>query len=373
MKILCEYSGVDFYTTDFKQMRVSGVHPFFDLPANVLLSRSGDWSQGKLSQEECRVLFVALLHSTDHFDFHTAAIPNPHIVQRNMEKVFKTVGWYHAGNWKAVIFPKYAVNHATRDMKNISIWLESWNDIKEDWVNGQAKSVQARKKLERLALREEGLAKLLKSYTKKSEEYAWRLAAWALDAADAPDNPIPANIKEYWTNLFKLRGNSIYLASTNDLDEMVEHMEAHLPHGDIFSHAVMKHIRAILFKNKSGDFGLGIPTGTDLTNMHNNPYKIVEDDIEAHNKASIAATAPEHEPQKKDYPSLPDFLRAKAAFFLKNKKNELADKYEAAQRDAEKLDAFISVEGSKDAEDAEFIDQDTVHIIEQSREGEEDV
>lgn len=372
MKILCEYSGVDFYTRDFLNMRVSGIHPLFSLPSSSLLSRAGDWGQGKLSPEECRILFIALLHSTDHLDFHTAALPTNQTIQYHMQKVFHTVGWYHTLDMKNMILPKYAVNHATRDLKNIGLWLDSWNEIKDDWINGQTKSAQSRRKLERLAIREESLSRLIKSYSKKSEDYAWRLAAWALDASDDPEeHPISKDLKEYWTTLFKLRGNSIYLASTNDLDEMVEHMEKYLPHGDIFSHAVLKHVRALLFKNKSGDFGLGIPTGTDLTEMHNNPYKIVEDDIEIHNVDVVIASAPEEEPRKSDYPDLVSFIRAKAAFYLKNKKNELQKRLEEEQMAASKLDAFIASEGSKDAEDAMFDKTDEMNAMLQNFAGQE--
>lgn len=355
MKILCSLSGTFFYTTDFRQMKVEGIHPFFSLPLTNLVSRAGDWAQGKLSPDERKVLFIALLHSLKNMkgeklvEFRTAAMPDDKLIQHNMELLLTTVGWHSAMDTTAIPLPRYVVNHATRDLRNIRQWLITWKETKDEWKASNFKSAEAKRKLERLVLREESLSKLIKSYNKKSEEYAWLIAKWAMDAAD-----VPKELHELWTSLIKLKGNAIYLASTNDLDEMVEHMEMHLPHGDIFSHATLKHVRNLLYKNKSGDFGLGIPTGTDLEATLDSPYKFVEDQIETHNKNTVIANAPETKPEQKDYPNKLSFLRATAAYNLAKSAKDMADAFDLQQQDAAKLDALIFSEGRAISEDAEL-------------------
>lgn len=346
MKILCTLSNTYFYTTDFRNLKVEGIHPFFSLPTRTLLSRTGDWAQGKLTEDERRVLFLSLLHSMRNtkgeklVEFRTAAIPSDRTIQYSIELLIKTVGWHNAIDTTAIPLPRYVVNHATRDLRNIHDWLKVWNDTKDDWKNNNFKSAEAKRKLEKLIIREESLSKLIKSYNKKSEDYAWLIAKWSMLAGS-----VPAELQEYWTSLIKLKGHAVYLAETNDLDEMVEHMEMNLPHGSIYAHATLKHVRNLLYKNKSGDFGLGIPSGTDLEGALANPFKFVEDATETHNKNTIIASAPEKEPIISDYSSKFEYLKAKAAWGLAKSANDQIEAYQKQQDDAAKLDMMIFAEG----------------------------
>lgn len=355
MRIWCRYSGIEFTTGDFKNIKANGEHPLMLVPTRTLIARAGEWAKGALTEEETIILFVALLKSTDLVEFRTSAAADYATCQKYMEFTLRTIGWKEALGDEILKLPKFIINHSTRDLKNVHHWLATWEDIKEGWRNNYNRAQRAKHILDKLASREEALARLIKSYTKKSSDYAWMLAKWAMEAAD-----VPKQLREYWTDLFKLKGQAIYLARLVDLEEMVEHMEDNLPHGTIYAHATMKHIRDILTKNRAGDFGLGI-SGTDsLGNTIQSPFRIIEDDIELQNKMRLMQDAPTEEPKRSDYSSLVEYLKAKASWtLLQSHVNRLAELEEKAQaEDSASILDTVDTEGDTSEEEvSELLDK----------------
>lgn len=313
MKVYCKKSGTNFLAEGFShKMEIAGEHPIFSAPVKTLLNSRQNWYLGKLDERESKLLFLALMNSTGLVKFDVPAKPAASVIQSNMELLFNFIVWYNDIQLAQLKLPKFVINANTCTLSNVNTWLKVWQACRDDWKEGYASST----KRERLAQKEATLYKLIHSSLKKSDEYAGRLAAWAMDASDAP-----MNIREYWTELFKLKGLEVYNAHTASLEEMLDHMEDNLPIYDssIYANSVLTHIRKIVYRNRAGlNFGLGMPTdellSTDFEKMERDPFRIVEDEIEEQNKADIALTAPEIEPIKSAYPSLLAFLRAKAAW-----------------------------------------------------------
>lgn len=311
MLIYCRYSGIEFRTDDFKNFKVVGEHPLMSVPTAELTSKAVQWLAGSMSEDETRVLFVALLKSTGLIEFRQAATPSHATCTKFMDILIRTVNWRLLVDDSKLQLPRFVVSPSTKYLENIAHYLTSWEDAKETWRNNYNRAMGAKYKLDKLEKQEEGLARLIKSWTKRSEDYAWRLAKWALIAAD-----VPRDLHEYWTELFKLKRNDIYTAHTASLEELVEHMEDHLPHGSIYATAVMDHLRNLLRKNKLQDFGLGMEDTDEAGNTVLNPFKIVEDDIEQLNRNVIISQAPTVEPVRANYDSNVAYLKAKAAWIL---------------------------------------------------------
>lgn len=359
MKIQCRYSGEYFYTTDFRNLKAVGEHPMMHLPVHTLVSRMGDFFRGSMSEVECKVLFIAMLKATGQVDFKMNAQPEISTVYKYMESLANMLQWHEAIENRSIKLPMYSINNATKDLENINHWIGAWNDIKESWKLGYAQSISAKRALDELVRREEVLSRLIKSYTKKSTDYAWLLARWALLASKAPKE-----LHELWTKLFKLKGIEVYNGEyTNDLSELVEHMENNLHHGTIYAHEVLKHIRHLYHLNQSGDFGLGIPSGTDLDHTLQNPYTFVEEDVEKHNRALAVASAPDSEPKPEQYGNKIEYIRAKAAYRLAMSKNNTDKAFEQQQQEAAKLDDLLATDANEQAALPFTDDEDDVNDI----------
>lgn len=316
MRVYCRYSGIEFQVENFGSSKIEGIHPAFYAKQSFLLSRTTDWAAARLNEKERRILFLSLLHSTDLVEFRVTAAPNDSTVQLNMESLIRFIGWQSAVMSPRLVLPRFVISPETKTLPNVKHWLATWWDAKNEFEDGYMTQSQ----LAKLRNREVALERLIKNAAKTTEDYASLLAAWALEATNAP-----LALREYWTELFRLKSIAIYNARTVDLEELVEHMEENLEHGSIYAHEAMKHLRIILAKNKVGlNFGLGIPDEElerlDFLSLQKDPFTIVEDEIETHNKQLLIANAPSEEPTMRDFAgNRVKYLQARARWNLAQK------------------------------------------------------
>lgn len=358
MKIFCQYSGVEYTTPDFGSLQLTYVHPIFSAEPRTLLSRAGDWASGSLNEQERRLLFLALLHCTELVKFKATAVPAPHNVQANMESLLKIVGWLHGIQHPALALPSFVITPETRELQNVRHWLAAWWNARKDFEDGYHDYSELRKQRNR----ETALERLIKSSSKKTEDYIGMLSQWAFEASNTP-----LALREYWKKIICSRSTSIYAVRTVDLEEIVEHMEENLEHGSIFAADFMKHVRILLKKNKAGlNYGLGMDDDAELNykQLMQTPFQIVEGDAdtEAANRSIIISTAPESAPEARNYPSRVAFLRAKIAYEWAQRAAEASADLEAenarkaAQEDIQAADAAADAESFIESEAAEELE-----------------
>lgn len=338
MRIKCRYSSVEFVAAGFNQLKVTGEHPLMSVDMITLLSRARDWAEGKLDRIEQRVLFVALLKSTDLVEFRTAAIPEDKVIAKFMEPLIRTMGWKEKLG-DLIPLPKYVITPDTYRLTNINHWLRSWETAKQDWESKGAFWNQR----EKLRLREEALIRLIRSPTRKLSFYQGMLGRWILEASDAPEG-----IKDYWLQLLRLKDNKdIWAANKVDLEELLEHMEDNLPAGSIIADVAFKHVRRLLQINTGGlEFGIGMDDdNADLryADLRNNPYVIIPETTEEHNIQAVISAAPATEPKLEEFERKVDFIRATARWRIAQQ--FLSDRERQEQKQKE-LD--FNLEVSKD-------------------------
>lgn len=343
MKVYCQYSGIEFDVSGFGSTRLTYIHPIFAAEPKWLLSRMGSWSAQKLTADESKLLFLAILHSTDLVEFRATANPAPNIVALNMESLAKIYAWMLGINRVQMVMPKFVVSPENRKMENVRYWIESWWEGRKSFEDGYSKYLLDRK----LADKEAALERLIRNSQRTTEDYAGLLATWAMEASNAPKG-----LRDYWRELFQLKGLKVYAARAVDLQEVLDHMEENLEHGSIFAASTMKHLRTLVKKNAAGlNYGLGI-TDEDLAEIDTNPFTIVEGSVEEHNMQVIAAGAPESEPDPKAYSSRVQYLRAKAAWQLAERAREYAREFtqqtEEAVAEDEELNELLEEDGSED-------------------------
>ncbi len=350
MKVTCQYSGIEFEVTGFGGSKLVYVHPVFTANAGWLLSRIGTWAAQKYNEEESRLLFLALLHSTDLVRFEHMAIPDNTTVQLNMEQLARFVSWSCGITRPHLVLPSFVISKDTRKLNNVRYWIQAWQDARKNFEEGYRTQSQ----LSSIRNKEAALERLIRNSQRTTEDYAGLLATWAFQATN-----VPKALQDYWRELFCLKGIAVYNAKTVDIEELLEHMEEFLEHGSIYAHATMSHLRTLLKKNKAGlIYGLGI-TDADLEEITSSPFTIVEGSVEEQNMAIIAANAPQEEPQPQNYSSRVAYLRAKAAYSIAQKAKQYAKDLDTGLENVLKEDAL---DQTAIEEEAEIVEEDDLGI-----------
>lgn len=336
MKVSCRYSGIEFRAEHFN-MQVLGEHPLFLLETNRLLSLYRVWLNQindkqeaiKLGETETKLLFVALLKSTELVKFQIPARPTFITATRHMPKLAEFVAFRQTIPNVEVAFPHIAITPDTDDCIAAGTWLDRWESCKQDWMDDYRQSY-LNVKLQHL---EDLLMRFIKSPEGNQARKVSRLCEWALVASDTPKEKW-----EYWTTLFKLRGLEIFQANTSHLEYLLEYMEDNLPHGSNFSFETLRHIREIYARNSKGLlFNLGGGEDGEDNDLDpfftsDNPFKFIEDDVESINKRIAAQGAPLKEPSKIDYPNLVEYLQAKAKWLLASKEQIIRQAVEEREK-----------------------------------------
>lgn len=342
MQIYCKYSGVAFSTDQFpaiKNFTGHACHPLFYAPQATLISLTEPWLLGEFDARESRLLFLSLLNSTGMVEFNTIARPSDGIIETNMEPLLRLINWHSRVSRAQFILPRFSITPYNADLTEIYHWIESWNDIKEEWKTAYRAS-RLRAALEE---QEEVLHKLINSHTRSIQSYSSRLAEWAITATRSV-NPTANEIDQEnrWRELFSLKSaDSICAADHDDLLDLYEYMETNLDHyaSQTYAQVVMKHLRTILTVNEGGiekllgmqvegddfileDFDL------DAALAKRTKYRFIdaedraadqETSIEKHNKKVIASSAPSAKPMRHEYASTIEFLKAMSRYNIASK------------------------------------------------------
>ncbi len=273
MKLVCPYSGETYLTTFFNDDKQADPHPIFRLPTRTLLAKARKWGESKYSETESRLLFLALMNSTSAVTFQTYAYPSAQTVSAHMEGMFKMAAWWDTisggrdqrgrdqqqidlmNTTAANLFspltstsklklPSYRVSEHNWQLNNISQWLSSLYECRKEWLQPSHR----RHLQDILERREANLSKLIHSPHKRTEQYAAKLASWAMDAAD-----VPADKRDRWTQLFKLKGDEVFTVSSSELEQLKDHLETALfsidavgsGYGSQYALTALRHIREL--------------------------------------------------------------------------------------------------------------------------------
>lgn len=306
MLLICSKTAVEFTTSGFPNFKIRSEHPLFSAPYDTLLEIAKDWRQGKLSESECRVLFVALLDSTELVVWHTneagittAAQPTDITVQRYMERLLFTSNWKHSiGN--RIPLNQIAINHASCTLDNIGNWLDNWNSTQREFTS----SMHLQSMRITISAAQEKLIKLLQLNKQDSDLFLKHLSKWFMVASNAPKA-----LWDYWTDLFLMKQPEIWNASTVDLDELKEHCEHNIPMNSSYAMYAYRHICAQLQEASEGVLGAIVGSGPI--------YTIISDPVEQANLAILSEQAPPVEPLQQNYNTVVEYLKARAAWRIK--------------------------------------------------------
>ncbi len=312
MKVKCALSGVEFKAQGFGTFTTTSQHPLLsasliDLIRDILPLYYLD----RLNEPEIRVLFVAFLKHSELVDFEHHAAPSIKTIHSNMQSLVKTLDWSLS---KASTFslPRYRITRANCTLKNISQWISSWSNARENWIDKQR--MYGERTL--FIIRQEALEKLITSAYRSPEQYAGRLAKWALEASKAHPDRI-----EDWTAIFKLREPAVYSADKDEIADLLDWLESHLDAvNSTVAQTALRHIRKIAYLNDEGILhGLDDFEEEDvklhLARDQGTPYVM----LSRHERMlrMTVEQAPTSEPKLEEFPTRVAYLVAKARWDVK--------------------------------------------------------
>ena len=268
MRVICRISGMEgFSFPHFKnEQTVVDLHPIFRLSRKELLSKAKKYGYGEYDAEEEKLIFLALLHATEAVEWELPAQPDVITVHKNLEQMFKLVTWYDMVGGDHLKLPKLRVGIYNQKLENINVFITTWYEVRQEWM-----SYSSRKMLQQVLEDREAVLERLIHSPKATEDYAKRLAGWAMVAGKVHQDRV-----EEWTKIFCTKPDDHALSL--DLDELLDmrdHMITELyavtaaggGTGSIFSAKVLEHLHKLVKIREGGLLGLlgakvGGPSGT---------------------------------------------------------------------------------------------------------------
>lgn len=327
MLCICPRSGNYWRTSNFRfglTGPVTAMHPIFSASRSQLLALSDKLLEDQLEESEAKLVFLALLNSTEMVEWKAQAKISITDVMMHSEGLLRFVAWFD-NTWRVRLrLPKLVINDQTSKLKDIGNWLNTWYESKKDYQDRILSRLTLEQEWEEQEAQQQREAKVLQvinSSAQRKVQHIGVMAAWALKASKAPEALVP-----YWTELFKSRAPEIFKLRHGDLEELQDHMEAEL---DIYQsptivNAILKHCRdQVDLFNKGFDrwqeeqiFGV---------DENGRVWKIVDSDIDRlTNISSLADIVELPEPgDPSTFPTRFEWMRARAKWVLQ--KNQLLE------------------------------------------------
>lgn len=320
--ILCALSGLEFKAQHMPIYLCANesYHPIFDLSHEKLLAMYESlYIEGKLSEEENYLYYLALFRSTELLDFRNAATRTnltQSIIAHTINDLYLMVQRIHTlGIDKCrdiLCLPRFIITIETKDLSCCKDWLKLWNANYQDYCTGYKTSTA----IEKLSHLETLLERNIKTKLKDISSYAGMLADWASRAGSFPtyevanERDLAESASSYWQRIIRACASKDNIFNINqfDLEDVIEHCEDNIEHGNIQAATLMALLRSAKDKKNS----LATLGDIDLTAT----YKILkaEDGVEEANMLALILSAPKSAPVEREYPNKLAYIKAKMKY-----------------------------------------------------------
>jgi hypothetical protein len=250
-----------------------------------------------------------------------------------MEQLIHIIGKIDVITSPHFVLPHFVISPDTCSLENSYHWIQVWNQNYNDW----AENIKDHSNDQELIRRESALQKLIKTSHKKIEDYPKILAAWAVQAGDFPTfdvriSGVKQSLSDYWESIIIkcAKEETIFQVPPHDLKELIEHCEDNIVEtGSIYAMALMKYLRKGA-KMQENYLSLG---DIDLASQTLTSYRILKPNESAAdaNMQNMIDSAPKTEPDKKNYPDLISYIKAKARWNIAVNYRQLAEMEKGTQ------------------------------------------
>ena len=309
MKLYCRISGLPVLTTPaFGRLwkEYTTEHPVFKLSSKRLWqlvesSAGSDLQWLKLTGDEKRLLFLAVLNSTGLVQWHTSAKVTVSFAEQHFPRLLKFATWkLHL--LRPTKFPQLKVSAENEKLESLPAWLDECLEIQA----GELKSLTKREKEHKQALVDEKFS-LLQKQARLSKHaktrYLNKLVDWMLETAQVPDKEITVesgskkelNLRDLIRKIMLTPDDEVGHVHPDDIEYLQEYFSIKLPAGSISSFAVQERFKELedLKQKELNTFELLdmllLNTDTDASNSTD-----TEAEVGAANTADVA-------PQREQY------------------------------------------------------------------------
>lgn len=335
--VTCAISGVLFECSHFKNLRLPAnigyPHPIFAADRRFLRSLYVQHTKGLLSSTDSYLLFLAYLHSSGKIDWQHPATCNPsddstvQLIENNLRQLLSILERTEVIRHPKFKQPSFKVTYDNAALKQVPNWIKAWDSN----INNFYTYTSNQEDKDALQKVENKLTSLILSGN-DPKTYAATVSDWAARAAG-----FPTDKAESYKKLIRSCFNTTVMFNTPlaEIKEVKAFCEENIEAGSIHFHTLMSvlskglHLHVDYLGGSSLALGyniLDLPSldntisgntisATSAATMQEAREKIKEASVKADKqRATIIASAPDAEPNKDDYESLGDFLKAKLAY-----------------------------------------------------------
>jgi hypothetical protein len=317
MKAFCPISGLTYQIGDtslFKHSpKVMALHPIFTIPYASLDPIIRQWHLCKLGEIETKLLCLAIFNATTlviwdspaQFDKFTQASAT-----KNIPALIDFMSFIgdRTQEFKSRYFVKVRIseNTCTCDLSLLDSYISTWQDnISEYFTNATRARAKATQEL-----KDNLLTRLLFKHSQKPNRYIKHLARWARAACEFPTHNIPVTLSgkfatcaDYWEYCLIAMGNRdidgrIYNISRGDILDLQEWVLDHILLDNIYAFCLSELISKTL---------------EDISFFTSGNFNIVENRA-AQQEFITDKPLIVNEPQRKDYISNLEYIRALALY-----------------------------------------------------------
>ena len=259
MKLNCRISGLPvIHAAHFGRLwrEYQTEHPVFRLPTDRLWklaqsSAATDFQWRKLSGEEQKLLFLALLNQSALMHWHSPAMPSVSLVNALFPRVYQFCAWkQHL--LRPTKFPHFSVTADSASLESLGSWLEECENIRLSEFN----SLTARDKERKQAEIDEKFSLLQKQSTLSKgakTRYLNKLSAWAIEEANVPVTERTVNsltkkelsLRELVHQILLVDAEDVHKVHEDDIDYLRDFFATALPVGSISSFALQERLKEI--------------------------------------------------------------------------------------------------------------------------------
>ena len=331
MKTICQFTSLPLEVPFLSSpTRIQFYHPIFTLSLKSLLGIYANWKdepQSGSHEADTILLTVAFLKASGFVEFQTSIdISSSNLYPRllqSLESLVHTAILVAANqaNTDAEI-PHFILSKETSDLTSLPNWIALWKESLDNL--GQTK--EHRLTMAARARLEQRLSYYI-IHQKENAIYIALLSEWLTEAAALPQditiqNPftqLECSLASYWCDLLSraIKQKEIFSLPLNDVQEFYDHCIDNLDDvGSAFANAALTTLRKVIHTQTQG-FGLD----TTFVILPQSAEQQAQSDA---TKRLISAIAAKYEtkPERKDFTSQSDYLRASLAWTSQNLSKE---------------------------------------------------
>lgn len=328
MKTICQFTSLPLEVPFLSSpTRIQFYHPIFTLSLKSLLGIYAQWKDKPVSQSpeaDVILLTAAFLKASGHCTFQSAInLQSPDLAQRLHQSIESLVSTAILVATKSPKdedseIPHFIISKDTASLETLPNWISLWQES----LHAMAQTPEHKLGLAARARLESRLSYYI-IHQKENAIYIGLLCDWLTEAADLPteiqiQNPftkLTCSLASYWCDLLSraIKGKEIFSLPLNDIQEFYDHCIENLDDvGSSFAHAALSALRKVIHTQTQG---FGIDT-TFVIMPQTTEQKIVNDATQSLLKA--IASKYDSKPERKDFTSQSDYLRASLAYASQN-------------------------------------------------------